>query len=97
MGTPVVYILAARRNGTLYVGLSTSINRRIRQHREGVADSFTFRHGVTRLVYFERHPNLVEARHRERRLKRWRRQWKIELIENVNPGWHDLSGQLLTG
>ncbi|MEJ8573146.1 GIY-YIG nuclease family protein [Microbaculum marinum] len=80
-----VYILASKRNGTLYVGMTEYLGRRIWQHREGTADAFTRRHGVKRLVHAERVEHLDDARVRERQLKRWRRQWKLELIETDNP------------
>ena len=75
-----VYILASRRNGTLYVGVTNDLVRRIFEHREGKVEGFTKRYEVHRLVCFERHGDIQEAIAREKRLKRWRRDWKIELI-----------------
>jgi putative endonuclease len=85
-----VYILASQKNGTLYVGSTVDLYERIRLHREGAFEGFTKRYGVTRLVYAEVHGTLTEAILRERRIKRWRRGWKIALIENENPGWEDV-------
>ena len=90
-----VYILASRRNGTLYVGLTTDLARRIREHREKRLAGFTSRHDVTRLVYVEEQERLDHALIRERRLKRWRRDWKLDLIEQQNPDWRDLSYDIL--
>lgn len=85
-----VYILASRRNGTLYVGVTNDLARRTYQHKQGAADGFTKRHGVKNLVYAEPHETLATARERERRIKRWKRDWKLELIERDNPNWDDL-------
>jgi putative endonuclease len=90
-----VYILASRRNGTLYVGRTDDIARRLEQHRSGAVPGFTSRHGVTRLVWLEPHPTREEAFVRERRLKKWNRAWKIRLIEEANPEWRDLALELL--
>ncbi len=86
-----VYILASGRNGTLYVGLTNNLCRRLDEHREGVASKFSAKCGVTRPVYFEPHEEIDAARGREYRLKRWRRSWKPALIEEQNPDWSDLS------
>lgn len=85
-----VYILASRRYGTLYVGVTNSLNRRIGQHRAGKHSGFTKRYGVHRLVYFQGFGEVTEAIGFEKRLKRWRREWKIQLIEAENPLWQDL-------
>lgn len=85
-----VYILASRAYGTLYVGVTNDLPRRIFEHREGLADGFTKRHGVTRLVYFEIHESIELAIRREKTVKRWARDWKIGLIERDNPQWADL-------
>jgi putative endonuclease len=85
-----VYILASRRNGTLYVGMTNDLVRRVFDHREKICGGFTAVYEVTRLVYFERHATAEEAIAREKRVKRWRRQWKLELIERDNPQWRDL-------
>ena len=81
---PVVYILASQRNGTLYVGASSDFVGRIGEHKQELIDGFTKRHGVHRLVYFERHESLEDAFAREKKIKRWRRAWKIALIESMN-------------
>jgi putative endonuclease len=84
-----VYILASRRNGTLYVGVTNDLVRRVWEHRQGIG-GFTTKYGVTRLVYFEDTPNVTAAIQREKNLKRWSRAWKIALIERANPEWGDL-------
>jgi putative endonuclease len=85
-----VYILANRPQGTLYVGVTNDLARRIWEHRSKAVRGFTRRYGVQRLVYYEPTESLLAARDRERRLKRWRRDWKIALIEKDNPEWRDL-------
>ena len=85
-----VYILSSQRNGTLYIGVTRDIAGRMHAHRRGLVEGFTRRHGVTRLVYLERHDRLAEAIHREKCLKKWRRAWKLDLIERENPRWEDL-------
>ena len=89
-----VYILASRYRGTIYVGVSNDIARRVGQHKSGAVKAFTQRYKVNRLVYFEAYGSILEARARERALKRWRREWKFDLIEQLNPAWHDLTPQL---
>ena len=84
-----VYLLASRRNGTLYVGVTSNLVQRVWQHREGLAEGFTKRYGVKQLVWFELHDDMASAIRREKALKEWRRAWKIELIEKTNPGWRD--------
>lgn len=85
-----VYILASGRNGTLYVGVTSDLIGRIAQHREGVYDGFTKQYGVKRLVWFELHDGIEAAIHREKRLKKYKREWKINLIERDNCEWFDL-------
>ena len=85
-----VYILASRKNGTLYIGVTNDLIRRVYEHKEGVVESFTKRHGVKRLVYFETHDSVEAAIRREKTLKTWLRHWKIELIERDNSDWADL-------
>lgn len=85
-----MYILASRTRGTLYVGVTNDISRRVQEHRSGDADGFTKRHGVTRLVYYETYSSIADAIAREKRLKRWRRAWKVRLIEADNFDWRDL-------
>jgi putative endonuclease len=85
-----VYILASQRNGTLYIGHTDSISRRTWQHRISEGQGFTARYGVHQLVYYEAFETRDAAFARERAMKKWRRLWKIELIERFNPGWKDL-------
>ncbi len=85
-----VYILASQPNGTLYIGVTNDLVRRVHEHRESVIDGFTKRHGVKRLVYYEVHDGPEQAIRREKALKRWNRDWKIALIERDNPLWIDL-------
>ncbi len=85
-----VYILASRRNGTLYVGVSNDLARRAWEHREGVTDGFTKRYGVHRLVHYEACDDIRRALQREKNIKHWPRAWKLALIEKDNPDWLDL-------
>ena len=85
-----VYIMASQRNGTLYVGVTNDIVRRVYEHKEGLADGFTKRHGIKTLVYVESHDRAEQAIQREKALKHWIRDWKIALIERDNPDWDDL-------
>jgi putative endonuclease len=85
-----IYILTNRQRGVLYVGLSSSLAERIRQHREGLIPGFTKRYNLTRLVYYEYLNTAASMIAREKRLKRWHRAWKIELVERMNPTWRDL-------
>jgi putative endonuclease len=85
-----VYILASRRNGTLYTGVTSDLTRRAQAHREGLIPGFTRKYGVKLLVYFEHHQDINVAIQREKRIKRWHRKWKLELIEASNPQWRDL-------
>jgi putative endonuclease len=85
-----VYIMASRRNGTLYIGVTNDIARRAWEHREGRVRGFTRKYDVKMLVYCEPFENIAAAIHREDRLKKWKRRWKLELIEKTNPEWHDL-------
>jgi putative endonuclease len=91
----VVYITASEPRGTLYVGMTSDLAGRTWEHREGVVEGFTKRYGVSRLVYFEHHAEAASAARRERAMKRWRRDWKIALIERNNPTWRDLFHDLL--
>ncbi len=85
-----VYILASRRNGTLYIGVTNDLPRRITEHRDSAIPGFTREHGVKQLVHYEVFDDVTAAIAREKQLKRWRRRWKLELIESGNPDWHDL-------
>lgn len=89
-----VYILASRRNGTLYVGVTNDLRRRISEHKSDSVEGFTKRYQVHDLVYFDQTESIEGAILREKQLKTWKRRWKIELIEKENPGWDDLSGTL---
>ena len=87
-----VYILASKARGTLYIGVTNSLERRYFEHSMGLnSESFTQKYNVKRLVYFEKCDSIEQAIVREKQLKNWHRQWKINLIESVNPGWDDLS------
>jgi putative endonuclease len=86
-----VYILTNRRYGVLYVGVTNDLARRIEQHRQKVVPGFTAKYGVVQLVYFEEFASINEAREREYTLKRWRRAWKLALVDKVNPEWRDLT------
>ena len=85
-----VYILASRIGDTLYIGVTNDLVRRVYEHREDVTDGFTKKYQVHRLVYFEQHSDIEAAIQREKRLKKWNRAWKIQLIEETNPNWDDL-------
>ena len=89
-----VYILASKRNGTLYVGVTNDLARRLSEHKAKLVAGFTRKHEVDQLVYFETFNSILEARAREHSLKRWRRAWKIALIEKLNPDWRDLTDEL---
>jgi putative endonuclease len=86
-----VYIMASGRNGTLYIGVTSELVARVQQHKLGLIEGFTERYGCKCLVWFERHDDMASAIRREKSLKRWLRQWKIDLIERENPRWRDLS------
>ena len=90
MPSGFVYILASQRNGTLYIGVTSDLLHRLEQHREGVGSSFVRKYGVQRLVYFEEYTLYADAVRRETNLKRWKRAWKLALIEKHNPHWADL-------
>lgn len=87
---PVVYILASRRNGTLYTGVTSDVVGRVGIHKQDLVEGFTRRHSVHLLVYYERQETMMAAIKREKQVKRWRRAWKIALIEETNPEWIDL-------
>jgi putative endonuclease len=91
MKQPVVYILADKPYGTLYIGVTSNLADRIEAHRNDCVDAFTKQYGVHRLVYLELHADMYEAIQREKRLKKWNRAWKVRLIEEMNPEWKDLS------
>ncbi len=91
-----VYIVTDRPNGTLYVGVTADLARRVHEHREGTIEGFTKRYGLTRLVYAEPHEDIREAIRREKAIKGWRRAWKVRLIHRSNPDWNDLFDSLLS-
>ncbi|MEO1282477.1 MAG: GIY-YIG nuclease family protein [Pseudomonadota bacterium] len=86
-----IYVMANRKNGTIYVGMTRSLAKRIYQHQLGSIEGFTKRYGLKRLVYYEVFPTAVGAIQREKNIKKWPRRWKIEMIEKRNPEWQDLS------
>jgi len=90
-----VYILTSKRNGTLYIGVTSDLPSRIHEHREGLAPGFTLRYGVKQLVWYESCVRIEDAIQREKNLKRWRRKWKLALIEKANPEWRDLYPEML--
>jgi putative endonuclease len=89
-----VYMMTNRRHGTIYTGVTANLMARVAQHREGTMPGFTQKYGLTRLVWFEQHESIVHAIQREKSLKKYKRDWKINLIERENPGWLDLFVQL---
>ena len=91
-----VYILASKRNGTLYIGITSDLIKRTWQHKEKLVDGFTKKYNVNRLVYFEQFTDPENAIKREKRLKKYERQWKIKLIEKDNPQWKDLYNTLVS-
>jgi putative endonuclease len=90
-----LYILASRRNGTLYVGVTSDLVRRIEEHRQKLVDGFTKEYNVTTLVYFETFEDIRETIIREKQIKGWKRKWKTELIQSINPYWRDLYEEIL--
>ena len=87
---PAVYILASKRNGTLYIGVTSNLVKRIWEHRNNIVEGFTQKYGVHQLVWYELHGTMESAIMREKRLKEWKRAWKLKLIEEKNPEWRDL-------
>jgi putative endonuclease len=85
------YIMASGRNGTTYVGMTSNLHARVWKHKNGTWDGHTAEHGCTRLVWYEQHQWVTEAIRREKRLKKWLRDWKVKLIEDGNPDWRDLA------
>jgi putative endonuclease len=92
---PCVYILASKRNGTLYTGVTSDLVKRVYEHKNGLAGGFTKKHKVHQLVYFELHEDMHAAIVREKQIKKWNRAWKLELIEKSNPAWKDLYGSIV--
>ena len=95
MKTYYVYILASKRNGTLYIGMTNNLIHRVYQHKGDLVEGFTKEHGVHMLVYYEQTDSVHSAIMREKQLKKWNRQWKIQLIEKQNPEWRDLYDDLV--
>jgi putative endonuclease len=87
---PSVYLLASKRNGTLYVGVTSDLVKRIWEHKNNMVEGFTKRYGVHQLVWFELHESMESAINREKQIKEWKRQWKLKLIEDTNRNWADL-------
>lgn len=92
---PCIYILASRKNGTIYVGVTSNLLKRIWEHKNDLVKGFTQEYGVHNLVYYETHDTMELAIQREKSLKRWERKWKLRLIEKRNPDWNDLYGELI--
>ena len=92
---PCVYILASKRNGTLYVGVTTNLVKRVWEHKNDLVEGFTNRYGVHVLAWYEVHETLSSAIAREKAIKEWQRKWKLQLIEQTNPQWRDLYSDLL--
>jgi putative endonuclease len=91
-----VYIMASKRNGTLYTGMTGKLAQRTSGHKQRRASAFTKKYAVKKLVYYEKHDDEQKARMREKQIKRWKRKWKLRLIEEVNPRWKDLADDLDT-
>ncbi|MEW5965581.1 MAG: GIY-YIG nuclease family protein [Pseudomonadota bacterium] len=90
MKQPCVYMLASQRNGTLYLGVTSDLIKRVWEHKQNVVAGFTKKYGVHDLVWYEQHDDMLAAIAREKALKEWKRAWKLELIEKTNPEWKDL-------
>ena len=90
-----VYILASKRNGTLYIGVTNDLMRRMHEHKNGMIEGFSKRYGIHLLVHYEQTENVRSAIMREKQLKKWKRKWKLNLIEKENPGWKDLHDELM--
>ena len=86
-----LYILTNKKNGTLYIGVSNNLERRMFEHKNKLVEGFTKKYGLDKLVYFENYQYLNDAIKREKNMKKWKRQWKINIIEKDNPNWNDLS------
>ena len=92
---PCVYILASRRNGTLYVGVTSGLVKRVWEHKNDLTEGFTKRYRVHMLVWFEQHETMEAAISREKAIKEWKRRWKLELVEQLNPEWRDLYSEIV--
>ncbi len=89
-----VYILSSKRNGTLYIGVTSNLQKRISEHKSGEVLGFSSKYGIKLLVWFEEHPDIISAIQKEKQLKKWKRDWKLRIIEELNPQWKDLSLEL---
>ena len=94
MKSPTVYIMASQKNGTLYIGVTSDLVKRVWQHKQGLAEGFTKKYAVKTLVWYEQHDNMESAISREKAMKKWNRQWKVSLIEKANSDWRDLWGEI---
>jgi len=92
---PTVYIMASEKRGTLYVGVTSNLIQRVWQHKQGVSEGFSQRYRTKTLVYYEQHESMEAAIQREKQIKKWRRQWKCNLIFELNPDWNDLWGLII--
>lgn len=92
---PCVYILASKRNGTIYIGVTSNLVKRVYEHKQDLVDGFTKRYGVHQLVWFERHGTMESAIAREKQLKNWNRAWKLKLIEEMNREWRDIYEEIV--
>jgi len=95
MKQPCVYLLASQRNGTLYIGVTSDLIKRVWEHKQDSVEGFTKKYGVHDLVWYEQHEDMPTAIEREKTLKEWKRAWKLELIEKMNPEWKDLYEDLV--
>jgi len=91
---PAVYILASKRNGTLYLGVTSDLIKRVWQHKNDLVEGFTKRYRVHLLVWYEQYPSMLSAIKREKQMKEWKRKWKLEVIERMNPTWEDLYSRI---
>jgi putative endonuclease len=94
MKQPHVYIMANKRNGTIYIGVTSQLSQRVCQHKMGVVSGLSRQYKTHLLIYYEAHPSMEEAICREKQLKNWKRSWKVNLIESINPYWRDLYDEL---
>ena len=92
---PCVYIMANQRNGTLYIGVTSNLVKRVWEHKQGLAEGFTKKYKLHTLVWYEHHTSMESAIHREKTLKHWHRIWKIRIIEQMNPDWQDLYNEVV--
>ena len=92
---PAVYILVSKQNGTLYIGVTSNLQKRAWEHKNDLVEGFTRKYGVHQLVYYELHEDMISAINREKQMKKWNRAWKLELIERQNRGWRDLWEEII--